>query len=70
MRQSGGHLTLEDSAYLAEIDNLHPRPRATKQIVVSGRVKDYAARVVWLIKRADPLKAAVRDVTAEAHIGP
>ncbi len=41
-------VSLEDSVYL---DQWQLKPRATKQIVVSGRIMEYAGRTNWIFKR-------------------
>ncbi|WP_136441099.1 heparinase II/III family protein [Pacificoceanicola onchidii] len=37
------------------------RPRATKQIVLSGRAMDYATRIRWSLAKAQETASAVRD---------
>lgn len=61
-RQSGGALTLEDSVYL---DQARLRPRATKQIVVSGRVSEYWGQITWAFKRAEEGSRNPRDFLYE-----
>ncbi|WP_340110420.1 heparinase II/III family protein [Pikeienuella sp. HZG-20] len=50
MRQSGGDLALEESVYL---DERRAAPRATKQIVVRARTKDYSGVAKWTFRRAE-----------------
>ncbi len=60
-RQEGGQLSLEESIYL---DQWRLKPRATKQIVVSGKVLRYGDRISWIFKRTKdsaPITAAPRD---------
>ncbi len=47
-RQTGGEMTLEDSVYL---DQWRLKPHATKQIVVSGTIVEYAGQIHWFFKR-------------------
>ncbi len=47
-RQDGGEMALETSVYL---DQWRLKPRATKQIVVSSRVVEYAGQITWIFKR-------------------
>ncbi len=47
-RHQGGELALENSVYL---DQWRLKPRATKQIVVSSRVVEYAGQITWIFKR-------------------
>lgn len=55
MRQSGGALKLEESVFL---DEARATPRATKQIVVRARAKDYRGEVKWTFRRADAASGA------------
>ncbi len=55
-------LTLEPSVYL---ERGRLRPRATQQIVLSGRAVEYGTRVRWSLAKADDTALAVRDL-AEA----
>ena len=48
-------LTLEPSVYL---DSTQPRPRATKQIVLTGRLTGYGSAVSWSLARPMGLLAA------------
>lgn len=52
-------LTLEPSVYL-ETGRL--KPRASQQIVLSGRALDYATRVRWTLAKAQETAVAVRDL--------
>lgn len=47
-RQEGGKMTLDDSVYL---DQWRLKPRATKQIVVTGDIVGYAGQITWIFKR-------------------
>lgn len=59
-RQNGSHgISLEPSVYL-EKDRI--KPRATKQIVLSGRVMEYAARISWTLSKTQDTPTAVRDL--------
>lgn len=52
-------LTLEPSVYL---EKGRLKPRAAKQIVLSGRVLDYAAEVGWTLAKAQDTPLAIRDL--------
>ena len=58
-RRARADLTLEPSVYL---ESGRLRPRATKQIVLSGRAMDYATRVRWSLAKAQDTPIAVRDL--------
>ena len=57
--EGAAELTIEPSVYL-EQDRIEPR--ATKQIVLSGRVIDYAARVSWTLAKTVDTPSHLRDV--------
>ncbi|AZV79801.1 heparinase [Parasedimentitalea marina] len=62
-RHDGGcELKLEPSVYL-EKNRL--KPRATKQIILSGRAMEYATRVRWTLSKAQETAIAVRDLTRD-----
>ncbi|SLN60657.1 Heparinase II/III-like protein [Roseivivax jejudonensis] len=52
-------LALEPSVYL---EKGRLRPRATKQIVLSGRAMEYATRVRWTLAKAHETEVAIRDL--------
>ena len=52
-------LTLEPSVYL---ETGRPNPRATKQIVLSARVMDYASLITWSLAKAQDTPRALRDL--------
>lgn len=54
-----GELTLEPSVYL---ENGRLRPRATQQVVLSGRAMSYATRIRWSLSKAQETPTALRDV--------
>lgn len=56
------HLALEPSVYL-ETGRL--KPRATKQIVLSGRAMEYATRIRWSLSKAQDTAIAVRDLNRD-----
>ena len=59
-RQTGSHgISLEPSVYL---EKGRIKPRATKQIVLSGRVMGYAARISWTLAKAQDTPTGVRDL--------
>ncbi|SHH50193.1 heparinase II/III family protein [Marivita hallyeonensis] len=55
-------LALEPSVYL---EKGRLRPRATKQIVLSGRAMEYATRVRWSLAKAQDTAVAVRDLVQD-----
>ncbi|MBB93359.1 MAG: heparinase [Rhodobacteraceae bacterium] len=62
-RHDGKHeLKLEPSVYL-ETGRL--KPRATKQIVISGRAMGYATRIRWSLAKAQDTAIAVRDLAMD-----
>ena len=52
-------LSVEPSVYL---ENGRLKPRATKQIVLSGRAMEYATRIRWTLSKAQDTAYAVRDL--------
>jgi uncharacterized heparinase superfamily protein len=54
-----GELHLEPSVYL---ENGRLRPRATQQVVLSGRAMTYATRIRWSLSKAQDTPTALRDV--------
>ena len=59
LSQDGGRLTIEDSVYF---DEARPNPRATKQLVVTARAKEYWGRVTWALRRVDKPGVKLRTV--------
>lgn len=55
-------LTLEPSVYL---EKGRLRPRATKQIVLSGRAMQYATRIRWSLAKAQDTAVAIRDLARD-----
>ncbi|MCA0873599.1 heparinase II/III family protein [Seohaeicola saemankumensis] len=55
-------LALEPGVYL-ETGRL--KPRASRQIVLSGRAMDYATRVRWTLSKAQDTAVAVRDLSRD-----
>ena len=55
-------LGLEPSVYL---ENGRLRPRATKQVVLSGRAMDYATRTRWSLAKAQDMPISIRDLNRE-----
>ena len=55
-------LSLEPSVYLEKI---RLKPRATKQIVLSGRIMQYASRVRWSLAKAQETPVGVRDLVQD-----
>jgi uncharacterized heparinase superfamily protein len=63
-RHDGGqNLRLEPSVYL-ETGRL--KPRASNQIVLSGRAMSYATRVRWSLSKAQETAIGVRDLSRDA----
>lgn len=58
-------LSLEPSVYL---EKGRLRPRATQQIVLSGRLYDHAVQIGWTLAKAQDTPAAIRDTVADAPI--
>jgi uncharacterized heparinase superfamily protein len=59
-RPSGDvEMTVEPSVYL---EKGRLRPRATKQIVLSGRAMHYATRIQWTLAKAQETAVAIRDL--------
>ena len=56
---AAGELRLEPSVYL---ENGRLRPRATQQVVLSGRAMSYATRIRWSLSKAQDTPTALRDV--------
>lgn len=59
---AGGSLALEPSVYL---EKGRLKPRATKQIVLSGRAMEYATRIRWSLAKAQDTAVAVRDLNRD-----
>ncbi|UWQ91209.1 heparinase II/III family protein [Rhodobacteraceae bacterium M382] len=55
-------LGLEPSVYL---EKGRLKPRATKQIVLSGRAMEYATRIRWTLSKAQETAIAVRDLNRD-----
>lgn len=55
-------LSLEPSVYL---ENGRLKPRATKQIVLSGRAMEYATRIRWSLSKAQDTAVAIRDLNRD-----
>lgn len=56
------NLNVEASVYL---EKHRLKPRETKQIVLSGRVMEYASRVRWSLAKAQETPLGVRDLATE-----
>ncbi|EAQ26141.1 MULTISPECIES: heparinase II/III family protein [unclassified Roseovarius] len=63
--RSDGHaaLSLQPSVYL---EKTRLKPRATKQIVLSGRAMDYATHLRWSLAKAQDTPVGIRDVNEDA----
>ncbi len=63
LRSSGAaEMTIEPSVYL---EKGRLQPRATKQVVLSGRAMKYATRVRWSLAKAHETAVAVRDLSRD-----
>ena len=60
--EGGADLSLEPSVYL---EKGRLRPRAAKQIVLSGRVMEYATRIRWSLAKAHDTAVALRDLAMD-----
>jgi len=60
-------LALEPSVYL---EKSRLSPRATKQIVLSGRAMEYATRVSWTLAKTQDTPTAIRDYAQEDELAP
>jgi uncharacterized heparinase superfamily protein len=56
------NLTLEPSVYL---EKTRLKPRATKQIVLSGVAMEYATRIRWSLAKAQDSAVAIRDLNRD-----
>ncbi|SEK78627.1 Uncharacterized conserved protein, heparinase superfamily [Roseovarius nanhaiticus] len=56
-------ITLEPSVYL---EKSRIRPRASKQIVLSGRALEYAGRIRWSLAKAQDTPISIRDLAPDA----
>ncbi len=57
-----GDLALEPSVYL---EKGRLKPRATKQVVLSGRAMEYATRIRWSLAKAQDTAVAIRDLNRD-----
>ncbi|WP_226626862.1 heparinase II/III family protein [Alloyangia pacifica] len=57
--EPGAKMSLEDSVYL---ENGRLRPRGGQQVVLSGRVMEYATRIRWSLAKAQDTAIAIRDL--------
>lgn len=55
-------LSLEPSVYL---EKGRLQPRATKQIVLTGRAMDYATRIRWSLSKTQDTAVGVRDLVPD-----
>ena len=65
MDDGAATLRLEPSVYL---ESGRLKPRATRQIVLSGVVLDYAAQVVWTLAKAQDTPGAIRDTEPDERL--
>lgn len=64
---SRAHITLEPSVYL---DKSRLKPRAAKQIVLSGRALEYADRIRWSLAKTQDTPISIRDLAQDAPYPP
>lgn len=60
-----GDLSLESSVYL---ERGRLKPRATTQIVLSGRAVEYGTRVRWSLAKAQETPKSIRDLGRDEHV--
>lgn len=65
--ESRAHITLEPSVYL---DKSRLKPRAAKQIVLSGRALEYADRIRWSLAKTQDTPISIRDLAQDAPCPP
>ena len=59
---NSAQIALESSVFL---EKSRLSPRATKQIVLSGRAIEYATRVSWSLSKTQETPTAIRDYAME-----
>ncbi|WP_146346334.1 heparinase II/III family protein [Phaeobacter marinintestinus] len=65
-RHDGGfNLAIEPSVYL---EKGRLKPRASRQIVLSGRAMDFATRVRWSLSKAQDTAVAIRDLNRDDDV--
>ena len=62
-----GEMRLDPSVYL---EKTRLRPRATKQIVLSGRAIEYATRIRWSLAKAQETPVGIRDLEPDDAFAP
>lgn len=62
---AGSKITVEASVFL---EKGRLKPRATKQIVLSGRVMEYASQVSWSLAKAQDTPSYVRDLETDLEL--
>jgi uncharacterized heparinase superfamily protein len=58
-------MTLEASVYL---EKGRLKPRASKQIVLSARVMEYASQVSWSLAKAQDTPSYLRDIEQDLEL--
>ncbi|WP_372884116.1 heparinase II/III family protein [Shimia sp.] len=58
----GARMTLEPSVFL---EKTRLKPRATKQVVLSGVAMEYATRIRWSLTKAQDSSVAIRDLNRD-----
>lgn len=59
LRSDGGELTVEPSVYL---ETTRLKPRATKQVVLTGRAREYATSLRWSMAKPQDSPVGIRDL--------
>jgi uncharacterized heparinase superfamily protein len=59
---AGARMSVQSSVYL---EKTRLKPRATKQIVLSGRAMEYATRIRWSLAKAQDTPISIRDLAQE-----
>ena len=61
--EGGVELSLDVSVYL---ERTRLKPRATKQVVLSGAAMEYATRIRWSLSKAQDTPLSIRDLKQDA----
>jgi uncharacterized heparinase superfamily protein len=64
--EGAAHLALEPSVYL---EKGRLKPRAAKQVVLSGAALDYSTRIRWSLAKAQETPVALRDLVRDEPAG-
>jgi hypothetical protein len=64
--QGAADLTVEAGIYL---EKGRLKPRAAKQVVLSGAAMDYATRIRWTLAKAQDTPVGLRDLVRDGPAG-